>query len=166
MYAIVWVPETSPTGATSTTQAVKIDDYLEHEIAPDGTLIVHCLRDTTFVPAQRPDGPLAARGLSRGRTTSSRPGAGCCSSSTVPTAPGSRPSARRSPDYDPRSAARRRRPSVPRLLMRADYPTVYVADVRTMVAANVKAYNALKLTAKQKAAFEPGYVHQLLLALD
>lgn len=50
--------------------------------------------------------------------------------------------------------------------MRSDYPSVFVADVRTMVATNVKAYNALKLTAKQKAAFEPGYVQQLLLALD
>lgn len=50
------------------------------------------------------------------------------------------------------------------MLMRADYPKAYVDAVRAMVDDNVKAYTALKLP--DGNAFEQGYVHQLLLALD
>jgi hypothetical protein len=73
MYAIVWVPEHTAAGDTSTAQAVKIDDYYEHEIAADGTLTVHRLRDAPL-PAPRPDGRVGARDLSRGRLTSFPPG--------------------------------------------------------------------------------------------
>ena len=52
------------------------------------------------------------------------------------------------------------------MLMRADYPAEYVADVRAQVAANVASFEALGLTPEQREAFEPGYVQQLLLALD
>src|SRR4051812_40806429 len=50
------------------------------------------------------------------------------------------------------------------MLMRADYPKVYVKSVRSMVADNVAAYEKLRL--KPGNDFEQGYVHQLLLALD
>ncbi len=69
MYAIVWVPEHTSTGATSTAQAVKIDHYFEHEISADGTLTVHCL----YLPSPRPDPHLPAAGLSRGQPTSFPP---------------------------------------------------------------------------------------------
>lgn len=69
MYAIVWVPEHTSTGATSTTQTVKIDNYFEHEIGADGTLTVHCLH----LPAPRPDRQIPAGGFSRGQRTSFPP---------------------------------------------------------------------------------------------
>lgn len=74
MYAIVWVPESGTAGATSTTQAIKIDHYFEHEIAADGTLTVHCLQNIDFVPAPREDRQAATPGLSRGRPTVFRRG--------------------------------------------------------------------------------------------
>lgn len=52
------------------------------------------------------------------------------------------------------------------MLMRADDPKDYVDSVRAAVAANIAAYRALGLSEEQRAAFEPGYVQQLLMALD
>ncbi|HUR73702.1 MAG TPA: hypothetical protein VMZ00_05460 [Sporichthya sp.] len=74
MYAVVWVPDRTASGATGTAQAVKIDNYYEHEVAADGTLTVHCLQNRDRVPAPRLDRQLAAPALSRGRPTSFSPG--------------------------------------------------------------------------------------------
>jgi hypothetical protein len=73
MYAVVWVRDHAATGATSTAQAVKIDDYFEHEITADGTLTIHCL-DIDFPPAPGPNGRFATLDLTRGRPSSFAPG--------------------------------------------------------------------------------------------
>ena len=46
------------------------------------------------------------------------------------------------------------------------YPTDYVDTCRAAVRAHLAAYDALGLPAAKRAAFERGYVHQLVLALD
>ena len=52
------------------------------------------------------------------------------------------------------------------MLYRSGFPATYVSSVRAQVDRNVAAFEALELGADARAAFEPGYVHQLLLALD
>jgi hypothetical protein len=46
------------------------------------------------------------------------------------------------------------------------YPQEYVDRSRATVRAHLASWDALDLSEADRAAFEPGYVHQLVLALD
>ncbi len=52
------------------------------------------------------------------------------------------------------------------MLSQSSYPAAYVAASRAAVRTHLDAYDALSLPAAERAAFEPGYLRQLVLALD
>ncbi|WP_193614682.1 hypothetical protein [Nocardioides lijunqiniae] len=52
------------------------------------------------------------------------------------------------------------------MLSQSSYPAAYVAACRETVCNHLDAYDALPLSAADRAAFEPGYLRQLVLALD
>ena len=52
------------------------------------------------------------------------------------------------------------------MLSQSSYPAAYVAASRAAVRDHLDAYDALPLSAADRAAFEPGYLRQLVLALD
>jgi hypothetical protein len=52
------------------------------------------------------------------------------------------------------------------MLSQSSYPATYVAACRDAVRDHLDAYEALPLSDADRAAFEPGYLRQLVLALD
>jgi hypothetical protein len=52
------------------------------------------------------------------------------------------------------------------MLSESSYPTEYVDSCRAAVHAHLAAYDALGMSDADRAGFERGYVHQLVLALD
>jgi hypothetical protein len=52
------------------------------------------------------------------------------------------------------------------MLSQSSYPAAYVAASRDAVRRHLDAYDALPLSPDTRAAFEPGYLRQLVLALD
>ncbi|GEP35257.1 hypothetical protein NSZ01_30250 [Nocardioides szechwanensis] len=52
------------------------------------------------------------------------------------------------------------------MLSQSSYPAAYVAASRATVRSHLDAYDALPLSEAERTAFEPGYLRQLVLALD
>ena len=52
------------------------------------------------------------------------------------------------------------------MLSQSSYPAAYVAASRDAVRRHLDEYDALPLSAVDRAAFEPGYLRHLVLALD